>query len=116
MVNVSTTDYLATKSKRMSVTIKEHLVGGGNNVLDTSGDMTTPMRVSNPSINRAALEARRVSTGPMALSMDFFIFLYSDYCVKIITIDIIGLKYLLYFPTIRIIFICNIKSCQMWFT
>ena len=53
----------------MSVTIKEHLVGtGGNNVYETSGDIATQMRVSNTSINRAALEARRVSTGPMALS------------------------------------------------
>ena len=53
----------------MSVTIKEHLVGaGGNNVYETSGDMSNPMRVSNPSLNRAQLEARRVSTGPMALS------------------------------------------------
>ena len=60
---------VATKSKRMSVTIKEHLVGvGGNNVYETSGDIATQMRVSNTSINRAALEARRVSTGPMALS------------------------------------------------
>ena len=53
----------------MSVTIKEHLVGaGGNNVYETSGDIANPMRVSNPSLNRAQLEARRVSTGPMALS------------------------------------------------
>jgi hypothetical protein len=55
----------------MSVTIKEHLEGGGNNVMDQSGGDQTPMRSSNPSINRAALEARRVSTGPMALSMKF---------------------------------------------
>ena len=82
MVNVSTTDYLATKSKRMSVTIKEHLVGGGNNVLDTSGDLTTPMRSSNPSINRAALEARRVSTGPMALSMEFVSCSYIIHIIK----------------------------------
>ena len=69
MVTLST-DYLAEKSKRMSVTIKEHLVGGEGNVYEP-GDMSNPMRGSNPSVNRAALEARRVSTGPMALSMAF---------------------------------------------
>ena len=66
MVNVST-DSLATKSKRMSVTIKEHLTSG----MEAVGDFAAPQRLSNPSITRAALESRRVSTGPMALSMIF---------------------------------------------
>ena len=70
MVNIPT-DSLATKSKRMSVTIKEHLTSG----MEAVGDLTGPMRLSNPSINKAALEARRVSTGPMALSMIFLIIL-----------------------------------------
>ena len=70
MVNIPT-DSLATKSKRMSVTIKEHLTSG----MEAVGDLTAPMRLSNPSINKAALEARRVSTGPMALSMIFLIIL-----------------------------------------
>ena len=64
------------KSKRMSVTIKEHLARGNGNggVMEAVEDLAGLPRLSNPSITaatRARLESRRVSTGPMALSMLF---------------------------------------------
>ena len=60
--------------KRMSVTIKEHLAKGNGNggVMEAGEDFPGLPRLSNPSITaatRARLESRRVSTGPMALSM-----------------------------------------------
>ena len=66
---------LPAKPKRMSVTIQEHLTSSRNGVMDAVEDLTSSMRLktgSNPSISastRARLESRRVSTGPMALSM-----------------------------------------------
>ena len=108
MVNFST-ENLAAKSKRMSVTIKEHLVAGGNNVYDPSGE--APMRTSNASINRAALEARRVSTGPMALSMKNF--LLNNISYK--TLDnSVTLPFMMQLNTTLIlfsdVFVCNLES------